>query len=64
MSRRHNGAEDLPNLANMRQKRDSTSPLSTAELDPWWRLLRHIVVTVLLLGALASTSTWLLLTPV
>jgi hypothetical protein len=44
----------------MRQKRDDTSPLSTAGLDPWWRLLWHIVVTVLL-AALASTSAWLLL---
>ena len=64
MSRRGNAPEDLLNLTSMRQKRESTSPLSTAELDPWWRLLWHIVVTVLLLGALASTSTWLLLTPV
>jgi hypothetical protein len=38
--------------------------MSTAELDPLWRLLWHIVVTVLLLGALASTSTWLFLAPV
>jgi hypothetical protein len=84
----------------MRQKPDSTSPMSTAELDPShvmevgtdmplrrqdrrgdradrrtppgiyllgpdrWRLLWHIIVTVLLLAALASTATWLLLDPV
>jgi hypothetical protein len=100
MSRRGNAADDLLNLASMRQKRDSTSPMSTAELDPSriievgidmsqrrqgrrgdradrrtppgihplepdrWRLLWHIVVTVLLLAALASTATWLLLDPV
>jgi hypothetical protein len=57
----HNGAQDLFNLAGMRQKRDDTSPLSTAGVDPWWRLLWHIVVTVLLLAALASTAAWLLL---
>ncbi|HEY2502071.1 MAG TPA: hypothetical protein VGI68_11800 [Mycobacterium sp.] len=45
----------------MRQKRDDTSPLSTAGLVPWWHLLWHIVVTVLLLAALASTTAWLLL---
>jgi hypothetical protein len=64
MRRRRNVPDDPLNLASMRQKRDSTSPLSTAELDPWWRLLWHIVVTVLLLAALASTATWLLLDPV
>jgi hypothetical protein len=56
-----NGAQDLLNLAGMTQKRDDTSPLSTAGLDPWWHLLWHIVVTVLLLAALASTTAWLLL---
>jgi hypothetical protein len=64
MRRRRNVPDDLLNLASMRQKRDSTSPLSTAELDPWWRLLWHIVVTVLLLAALTSTATWLLQDPV
>jgi hypothetical protein len=100
MSRRGNAADNLLNLASMRQKRESTSLLSTAELDPSriievgtdmsqrrqgrcgdradrrtpprihplepgrWRLLWHIVVTVLLLAALASTATWLLLDPV
>jgi hypothetical protein len=64
MSRRDNAADDLLNLASMTQKRDSTSPLSTAGLDPWWRLLWHIVVTVLLLAALASTAAWLLLASV
>src|SRR5712671_1410496 len=34
MSRRRNIAEDLLNLASMRHKRDSTSLLSTAGLDP------------------------------
>jgi hypothetical protein len=34
MSRRRNAAEDLLNLASMRQKRDSTSLPSTAGLDP------------------------------
>jgi hypothetical protein len=97
MRHRGNAADDLLNLASMRQKRDSTSPLSTAGLDPShiieigtdmsqrrqdrrgeradrrtppgmyplepyrWRLLWHIIVTVLPLGALASTATWLLL---
>jgi hypothetical protein len=64
MSSRRNVPQDLLNLASMRQKRDSTSSMSTAELDPWWRLLWHIVVTVLLLAALASTATWLLLAAV
>jgi hypothetical protein len=64
MSRRRNAAEDLLNLASMRQKRAGTSLLSTAELDPWWRLLWHTVVTVLLMAALASTATWLLLDPI
>jgi hypothetical protein len=75
----------------MRPKPDTTSHLSTAELDPShiirrqdrrgdradrrtqrgiyplepdrWRLLWHTIVTVLLLAALASTATWLLLDP-
>jgi hypothetical protein len=99
MRRRRNAADDLLNLASMRPKRDSTSHLSTAELDPSriievgtdmplrqgrrgdradrrtprgiyplepgrWRLLWHIVVTILMLAALASTATWLLLDPV
>ena len=100
MSRRRNAPDDLPNLASMRPKRASTSPMSTAGLDAshimdvgtdmplrrqdWcgdradrrtppgiyplepdrWRLLWHIIVTVLLLAALASTATWLLLDPV
>jgi len=64
MSHRDNAADDLLNLASMRPKRDSPSPLSTAEPDPWWRLLWHTVVTVLLLAALGSTATWLLLAPV
>jgi hypothetical protein len=64
MSRRGNAPDDLPNLASMRQKRDSPSHPSTTELDPWWRLLWHTIVTVLLLAALASTATWLLLDPV
>jgi hypothetical protein len=100
MRRRRNAADDLLNLASMRPKPDSTSHLSTAELDPSriievgtdmplrrqgrrgdradrrtppgihplepdrWRLLWHIVVTVLMLAALASTATWLLLDPV
>jgi hypothetical protein len=34
MRRRDNAADDLLNLASMRQKPDSTSHLSTAELDP------------------------------
>jgi hypothetical protein len=34
MSRRGNAADDLLSLAGMRPKRDSTSLLSTAELDP------------------------------
>jgi hypothetical protein len=34
MSRRRNAPEDLLNLASMRQKRDDTSLLSTAGLDP------------------------------
>jgi hypothetical protein len=64
MRRSGNAPEDLLNLTSMRPKRESTSPLSTAELDPWWRLLWHIVVTVLLLAALASTASWLLLASV
>jgi hypothetical protein len=100
MSRRGNAADDLLNLASMRQKRDSTSPMSTAELDPSriidvgtdmsqlrqgrcgdradrrpppgihplepdrWRLLWHVVVSILLLAVLASMATWLLLDPV
>ena len=100
MSRRGNAPDDLLNLASMRQKPDSTSPMSTAELDPShvmevgtdmplrrqdrrgdradrrtppgiyllgpdrWRLLWHIIVTVLLLAALASTAPWLLVDPV
>jgi hypothetical protein len=100
MRRRDNAADDLLNLASMRPKRDSPSPLSTTELDPSriievgidmsqrrqgrrgdradrrtprgiyplepdrWRLLWHIIVTVLLLAALASTAPWLLLDPV
>jgi hypothetical protein len=34
MSRRRNAADDLLNIASMRQKRDSTSLMSTAGLDP------------------------------
>jgi hypothetical protein len=34
MRRRDNAADDLHNLTSMRQKRNSTSHLSTAELDP------------------------------
>ena len=34
MRRRRNAADDLLNLASMRQKPDSTPPLSTAKLDP------------------------------
>ncbi len=34
MSRRGNAADDLLSLAGMRQKRDSTSLVSTAGLDP------------------------------
>src|SRR3979490_2738400 len=34
MRRRGNAADDLLNLARIRQKRDSASLLSTAELDP------------------------------
>jgi hypothetical protein len=34
ISRRRNAAEDLLTLASMRQKRDSTSLMSTAGLDP------------------------------
>jgi len=34
MSRWGNAADDLLNLASMTQKRESTSLLSTAELDP------------------------------
>jgi hypothetical protein len=100
MRRRRNAADDLPNLASMRPKRDTTSHLSTAGLDPShimevgkdiplrrqdrrgdradrrtppgiytlepdrWRLLWHVIVTVLLLAALASTAPWLLLDPV
>ena len=64
MSRGGNAPEDLLNLASMRQKRDSTSPVSTPGLDPWWRLLWHIVVTVLLLAALAWTAASLLLASV
>jgi hypothetical protein len=100
MRRRDNAADDVLNLASMRPKPDSTSLLSTAELDPShimevgtdmplrrqdrrgdradrrtprgiyplepdrWRLLWHIIVTVLLLAALASTAPWLLLDPV
>jgi hypothetical protein len=100
MRRRDNAPADLHNLASMRQKPDTTSHLSTAELDPShsievgtdmplrrqgrrgdradrrtpraiyplepdrWRLLWHIIVTVLLLAALASRAPWLLLDPV
>jgi len=100
ISHRGNAADDLLNLAGMKQKRDSTSLLSAAELDPShimeigtdmplrrqdrrgdraerrtprgiyplepdrWRLLSHIIVTVLLLAALAWTAPWLLLDPV
>ena len=64
MSRRGNAPEDLLNLTSMRPKRESASLMSTAELDPWWRLLWQIVVTVLLLAALASTASWLLLASV
>jgi hypothetical protein len=100
MRRRRNAPDDLLNLASMRPKPNTTSHLSTAELDPShiievgidmsqrrqgrcgdradsrtppgiyplepdrWRLLWHIVVTVLMLAALASTATWLLLDPV
>ena len=94
-----NVADDLLKLASMRPKPDTTSHLSTAELDlshimevgtdmplrrqdrgdradrrtpqriyplepDRWRLLWHIIVTVLLLAALASTAPWLLLDPV
>jgi hypothetical protein len=97
MRRRRNAAADLLNLASMTPKPDTTSLLSTTELDPShimevgtdiplrrqdrrgdradrrtprgiyppepdrWRLLWHIIVTVLLLAALAWTATWLLL---
>jgi hypothetical protein len=41
------------------------TPLGIYLLGPdRWRLLWHIIVTVLLLAALASTATWLLLDPV
>ena len=99
MRRRRNAPADRLNLASMRPKPDTTSQLSTAELDPShimevgtdmplrrqdrrgdradrrtppriyplepdrWRLLWHTIVTVLLLAALASTATWLLLDP-
>jgi hypothetical protein len=37
MSRRGNAADDLLSLASMRQKRDSTSLMSTAGLAGWCR---------------------------
>jgi len=44
---------------------DRRTPRAIYPLEPdRWRLLWHIVVTVLLLAALASTAPWLLLDPV
>jgi hypothetical protein len=44
---------------------DRRTPPGTYPLKPdRWRLLWHTIVTVLLLAALASTATWLLLDPV
>jgi len=43
---------------------DRRTPPGIYPLEPdRWRLLWHIIVTVLLLAALASTATWLLLDP-
>jgi hypothetical protein len=44
---------------------DRRTPPGIYPVEPdRWRLLWHIIVTVLLLAALASTATWLLLDPV
>jgi hypothetical protein len=44
---------------------DRRAPPGTYAVEPdRWHLLWHIIVTVLLLAALASTATWLLLDPV
>jgi hypothetical protein len=54
-------------MSQRRQDRrgDRGMPPGTYPLEPdRWRLLWHTIVTVLLLAALASTATWVLLDPV
>jgi hypothetical protein len=46
------------------RRADRRTPPGIYPLEPdRWRLLWHTIVTVLLLAALASTATWLLLDP-